>query len=91
MNTPHAVKVFMWRACHNALATKANLLWRKIKEDPLCPLCGVEAETTGHLLWGCLAAKAIWSLCNRNIQKKKKDALRMMNLYALLRSCMINT
>ena len=25
MNTPNVVMVFMWRACRNALATKANL------------------------------------------------------------------
>jgi hypothetical protein len=43
----------MWRACSNALATKANLFRRKITEDPLC---GVQAETTGHILWGCSAA-----------------------------------
>jgi hypothetical protein len=23
---------------------------RKIVEDPLCPICGTEAETTGHVL-----------------------------------------
>lgn len=56
---PHATKVFMWHACNNALATKANLFHRRITEDPLCLLCVVHAETTGHVLWGCLAAKAI--------------------------------
>jgi hypothetical protein len=60
----------MWRACHNALATKANLFRRKITDDPLCPLCGAEAETTGHVLWGCPTAKAIWSMCGSKIKKQ---------------------
>jgi hypothetical protein len=35
----------LWRACSNALATKANLFRRKITEDPLCPMC---AESSGN-------------------------------------------
>jgi hypothetical protein len=33
----------------------------------------VEAETTGHVLWGCPAAKAIWSLCGRKIKKRSME------------------
>jgi hypothetical protein len=30
-----------------------------------------QAETTGHILWGCPAAKAIWSMCRSSkIQKR---------------------
>jgi hypothetical protein len=57
MNTPNAVKVFMWRAYHNALATKANLFQWNITEDPLCPTYGVEVETMGHVLWSFPATK----------------------------------
>jgi hypothetical protein len=70
MKIPHAVKVFVWRACSNALPTKANLFRRKITEDPLCPMCSGQTETTGHILWGCPAAKAIWSMCGSRIQKR---------------------
>jgi hypothetical protein len=52
------------------LATKANLFRRKISKDPLFPLCSVEVETTGHVLWGCAATKAIWSMIGRKIQKR---------------------
>jgi hypothetical protein len=61
MNIPHVVKVFLWRAYHNALATKANLFRQRITEDPLCPVYGVEAE---HVLWACTAARATWSICS---------------------------
>jgi hypothetical protein len=53
MNVPNVLKVFMWRECNNVLPTKVNLMKRKIVEDPLCPICGLEGETTGHILWGC--------------------------------------
>jgi hypothetical protein len=69
MNTPHVVKLLMWRACHDDLATKVDLLSRKLTEDPLCPLCGVEAETIENVLWGCPAAKATWNMCGKKIQK----------------------
>jgi hypothetical protein len=82
LNIPHAVKVFMWRACSNALATKANLFRRKITEDPLCPMCGVQAETTGHILWGCSAAKAIWSECNSKIQKRSSEHEDFLDIFS---------
>jgi hypothetical protein len=68
MKVLHAVKIFMWRASINALPTKANLFKRKIMKELLCPLCGFVAETTGHILWGCQAAKDVWSICGRKIQ-----------------------
>jgi len=50
MKVTHTVKVFMWWACINALPTKANLFRRKIMEDLVCPICGLAAKTTGHIL-----------------------------------------
>jgi hypothetical protein len=76
------MKVFMWRACSNALATKANLFRRKITEDPLCPMCGVQAETTGHILWGCSAAKAIWSVCNSKIHKRSSEHEDFLDIFS---------
>lgn len=70
MNVPHVVRVFMKRACHNALATKSNLFRRKASAYSLCPLCGMEAETTSHVLWSCLATMVVWSMCRSKIQKR---------------------
>ena len=52
---PPVVKLFLWKACKNALATKGNLHRRKIISDPGYPLCGLETE-----MWfcsGCLVGK----------------------------------
>jgi ribonuclease HI len=69
LNVPGVVKVFLWKACHNLLPTKANLFQRKVTTDPLCPICEVEVETTCHILWGCRSASDVWGVCPRKIQK----------------------
>ena len=40
----------MWRACQNILPTKDNLVKRKIIQDPLYPICGLEPETSFHIM-----------------------------------------
>jgi hypothetical protein len=47
---PNMEKHFIWRACHDILPTKENLMRRKIVSDPFCPICGVEVETVSHIL-----------------------------------------
>jgi hypothetical protein len=39
-----------WRACHNILPTQRNLEMNNIITNPSCPLCGLEQETTKHIL-----------------------------------------
>lgn len=70
MNTPPVVKMFIWRAYNNALATKANMFRHKITTDSSCLICEVESETTRHVLWGGPATKAVWSTCGGRIQKR---------------------
>lgn len=60
----------MWRACKNLLLTKENLKRRKVVDDPKCPICSLEVETTYHILWGypstqdvCGASKRIFHKC----------------------------
>jgi hypothetical protein len=54
LQVPNANKNFMWRACHNILPTRDNLM-RKIITDSRCPICGIEVERLyifcGLVLW----------------------------------------
>ena len=50
---PHKICHFAWRACHNALPTKDNLLRRKIVQDGLCEECKEALESVYHVLWDC--------------------------------------
>lgn len=54
------IKHFMWRACKNILPTKNRIMTRGMGREDCCALCG-HSETSGHILWGCQYAKAVWS------------------------------
>ncbi|KAF5451733.1 hypothetical protein F2P56_026813 [Juglans regia] len=64
-----ATKMFLWRACNEALSTLANLRRRKVVEHSSCLVCGQEPETSGHVLWGCIGAKDVWGQAVRKVQK----------------------
>ena len=59
INCARVVKTFLWQACTNILPTKKLLFKRHIMADPLCPICGLEIESIGHILWACPSAKDI--------------------------------
>ena len=61
LQIPNAEKNFLWQACKEILPTRANLCWRKLTQDDLCPVCGLAVETTFHILWKCPSAVDIWS------------------------------
>jgi hypothetical protein len=50
LRVPNAVKMFLWRACHNLLPTKVNLLKRGICDNSFCPICLFENETVEHII-----------------------------------------
>lgn len=52
--------MFILKACSNSLPTKANLYKRRLLEDPICELCGEEAETLDHLLLHRAAMHLVW-------------------------------
>lgn len=60
LNVTNAIKMFLWRACHNLLPTKANLFKRGVCDDKLCPICLKEEETVAHITWECPAANDVW-------------------------------
>lgn len=63
----------MWKAYDNVLPTKAYMFKRKIVADPLCPICRLEAETTGHALWSCPATRDASNMCKRKLQKSRVE------------------
>jgi len=69
LKVPRSITLFIWRACNEILPTRYNLFKRKIFPDFLCPMCGLEPETSGHILWGCDSARAVWGMCGGYLQK----------------------
>lgn len=38
-----------------------NLARRSLSTDVVCPLCKVDLEDSGHLLWNCELLKSVWA------------------------------
>lgn len=88
LNVPNVEKNFIWRACHNILLTKERLHRKKITQDPHCPLCGLEAETSFHILWNCPSARDVWGACGRKIQKRVFEGLEFIQVMeGIITSC----
>ncbi|KAL7176319.1 hypothetical protein ACSBR2_029794 [Camellia fascicularis] len=60
LNLPPKLKHFVWRICHNALATKQNLWRRRCANSAECPICLTAVESVEHLFFGCKWAKSVW-------------------------------
>ncbi|XP_075670450.1 uncharacterized protein LOC142640263 [Castanea sativa] len=64
------IKLFLWRACSNALPTKENLKRRKILDDAKCSACLSAQENTFHAIWSCELLHHIWNPCFNWIRTK---------------------
>ncbi|KAF5481359.1 hypothetical protein F2P56_002016 [Juglans regia] len=69
LNIPGKVKIFMWRAMKELLATRVNLSLRKITDSSSCPICKNDDESVMHAIWYCPAAADVWSESDIVIQK----------------------
>ena len=58
----------MWRACKNILPTNLCLCLRKVSDVDECGLCGM-VESSGHALWDCWLANAVWKEAKISLPK----------------------
>lgn len=65
---PPKVSLLVWQACHNKLATKANLRRRgMLAEDRgMCCLCNLSEENNDHLFLLCNRVRVLWESILRN-------------------------
>ncbi|KAJ0096619.1 hypothetical protein Patl1_27305 [Pistacia atlantica] len=82
----NAEKLFLWKACQDILPTKCNLVKKRVIEEPFCTSCCLEEEDVLHALWGCVAAKDIWSSCSRIFQKMNNNFTDFRELVMVLLS-----
>lgn len=57
---PKRVKHFAWKIRHNTVATRQNMLARKISKDAMCPIFESSEETIEHLFLLCPWTAPIW-------------------------------
>ncbi|KAL5768296.1 hypothetical protein ACOSQ2_015079 [Xanthoceras sorbifolium] len=63
LQLPSKIKLFCWRACREALPTRACLFKKGIGVSKLCPLCFRDPESVDHALWSCKASSSSWKEC----------------------------
>ncbi|XP_050365312.1 uncharacterized protein LOC126783821 [Argentina anserina] len=54
------VRHFLWRALSSAIPTFLALFKRKIKNSPMCPMCGLMEESMEHILFLCPWVETVW-------------------------------
>ncbi|GAV78772.1 zf-RVT domain-containing protein [Cephalotus follicularis] len=59
-HSPNKIKLFAWRACHDALTLKANMAQRGIDMQLLCLICANGDEAKKHLFFECEWAMEVW-------------------------------
>lgn len=57
---PQNIKHFIWKACNEAIPTKANHFKCKIYVNVWCSQCNCKAETTYHCLLFCYNFNRAW-------------------------------
>lgn len=58
---PNKIKVFIWRAAHEALAVNKAIHYRIPAKDPTCPMCSSHDESVIHCLVQCQRVQTIWA------------------------------
>jgi hypothetical protein len=86
LKVPNAVKMFIWKAGHNILPTKANLLRRGVIKEAMCPICLRETETVEHILWECASSNDVWGCGPVRIQKSSCKGGNFLHLLEEVRA-----
>ena len=61
MQVLQKVKMFIWRACRNAMPTKHALMRRTIIGDSICECYQTDVEDPLHALWTCTKLDTVWA------------------------------
>ncbi|CAN1810904.1 Putative ribonuclease H protein At1g65750 [Linum perenne] len=58
---PHRINLFLWLATNERLFTNVERARRHISTSAVCPRCGSEIESVGHVLRDCRFAAETWT------------------------------
>ena len=68
---------FQYRLLQRILPTKKYLYYMKIKNDPICNLCGLEIDTYSHAFFNCNIVYAFWKNIEEWIYEKTNVQLQL--------------
>ena len=61
LQIPSKGKIFIWKALHGIVPGMSILADRHIPVSAQCPICSLDAEDVGHLMFKCSRAKDVWN------------------------------
>lgn len=61
MDIPPKVRIFIWKAAHDIVATEGNLVRHHVPSNSRCAYCGFFWSDTTHALLFCKGIKGAWS------------------------------
>ncbi|XP_010513760.1 PREDICTED: uncharacterized protein LOC104789816 [Camelina sativa] len=83
-STVTKIKTFMWKAISGGIPVADKMMDRGLKFDSRCQKCGLEGESTNHVLFSCTVARQIWALYNFPSPENGFDSQSLyQNLYFL--------
>lgn len=85
LKVPNKVKVFLWRACSNALPTKVNLQRRKVLDNPLCEQCKCRGEDVLHAIWSCENLREGWEQSFAEVRRKFPCVVSLCDLVSIIK------
>lgn len=81
LNVPRVVKLFLWKVGNDLLAAKNNPFYKKIVDNPYCPICLKGEESLMHVLGQCLATNDVWAEDPSIVQKWNSAEDYFLDLY----------
>lgn len=89
---PKKVKLFLWRACHNAITTRENLFKQRLVSSSLCRICNQQNEMIEHALLLCPWTIPIWFSSILQLLPTTKNVERLNNwICKVINAMKVNT
>lgn len=67
--------MFIWKIVHYEIATKDNLLKRRIDVNKECILCKMKDESPSHFFRDCEITRRVWKASNLGITPQQPETL----------------
>ncbi|KAJ9551069.1 hypothetical protein OSB04_015114 [Centaurea solstitialis] len=83
---PSKINIFLWRALHNRLPTRDNLLNRGVAlPNSDCPLCHAGPECINHLMTSCSTAKIVSAHLEKWVDWWPKNTFTIADFWNMIR------
>uniref|UniRef100_A0A803QCM2 RNase H type-1 domain-containing protein n=1 Tax=Cannabis sativa TaxID=3483 RepID=A0A803QCM2_CANSA len=87
LKLPPKVKIFAWKAIHNALPIAAELFKKKSLTSASCSLCLNAWESVGHALFSCKHARHVWKIVGFSFKNKAAVSMKIEDFLFQISEC----